>query len=233
MQFGTLIDMPEFDAIILAFVFGVIPSIIWLAFWLQEDKIHPEPNKYIILTFILGLIGVLFAAPLEYFVSQVLTSQVAIIIAWSAIEESLKFFAGYAGAWRFGVIDEPIDAIIYMITPALGFAALENVLFLTDPFNSGDVLTGFITGNVRFLGATLLHTLTSALLGVAFAIAFRHKFGDKVWAGFIGLFVAITLHAVFNFFILSTHIMSTGIAVVGVWIGIIALIAIFEKIKKI
>ena len=225
--------MLSFEAIILAFVFGVIPPIIWLAFWLREDKIHPEPNRYIILTFILGVIGVLIAIPLEFLVSEILTSQLAIIVAWSAIEESLKFFAGYAGAWRFGVIDEPIDAIIYMITPALGFAAFENVLFLIEPFANGNVLTGFITGNVRFLGATLLHTLTSSLLGVAFAIAFHKNFGKKVEAGFVGLFVAIVLHAVFNFFILSTQVLSTGLAIVGVWVGIIALIAIFEKIKKI
>lgn len=224
--------MIGFDTIILAALAGIIPSIIWLAFWLREDTLHPEPNQFIILTFILGIVGVLIAVPLEYFTAQLFTSQLTIIIAWSFIEESLKFLAGFLGAWRFGVIDEPVDALIYMITPALGFAAFENLLFLIEPFSTGDILAGFITGNIRFLGASLLHTLTSSIMGVAFALAFYRNFGHKVWAGFVGLFIATALHAVFNFFILSAQVTHIAGALFGVWVGIIALLIIFEKIKR-
>ena len=54
------------------------------------------------------------------------------------------------------------------------------------------------------------------------------------FALFIGLILASTLHALFNFFILKSNgdsgLLSTFL---GVWIGIVLLILVFERIKRI
>ena len=47
---------------ILAFILGLIPALVWLWFWLKED-IHPEPAKMITLSFIGGMVAVLFVLP--------------------------------------------------------------------------------------------------------------------------------------------------------------------------
>jgi len=45
----------------LAIIWGFIPAIIWLFFWLKHDEKHPEPNRLIIATFIFGISAVLAA----------------------------------------------------------------------------------------------------------------------------------------------------------------------------
>ncbi|KKR45403.1 MAG: hypothetical protein UT81_C0014G0020 [Parcubacteria group bacterium GW2011_GWA2_40_14] len=49
---------------ILAFLLGLVPALFWLWFWLKED-IHPEPLKMITLSFLGGMLAVLFVLPLE------------------------------------------------------------------------------------------------------------------------------------------------------------------------
>jgi RsiW-degrading membrane proteinase PrsW (M82 family) len=122
--------------------------------------------------------------------------------------------------------------IIYMITIALGFAALENALFIFNPLSSGDYVSSALTGSFRFLGATLLHVLASGTVGVFLALTYyKHKLA-QLTAGTFGLFIAIVLHALFNFFIMN----ASGETILGVflfvWMGVIVLFFLFEKVKQ-
>ena len=60
-----------------------------------------------------------------------------------------------------------------MITAALGFASLENTLFIIKTFSDGGILSGVDIGNMRFIGATLLHTASSAIVGAFMAFSLR------------------------------------------------------------
>ena len=90
-----------------------------------------------------------------------------------------------------------------------------------------------MTGNFRFIGATLLHILASGTVGAAMALAFYKRSAVRIIYATVGLFIAIILHALFNFFIIE----SSGETILGVflfvWIGIIILFLIFEKAKLI
>ncbi len=123
--------------------------------------------------------------------------------------------------------------VIYMITIALGFASLENALFLLTPLTSGDYIDSALTGSFRFLGASLLHVLASGTVGVFLAFAFYKNTAAKLFYGMLGLCLAVILHALFNFFIIDSS--GEGILAVFlfVWIGIIILFLLFEKIKQI
>jgi len=209
---------------------GVVPAFFWLLFWLREDKVHPEPRRLIIRTFVTGMLLVPVALFLQWY-ANLQFSETSSIFAWVVIEEVLK----YGGAllvvlWRCQV-DEPIDYIIYMITIALGFSALENALFVFTPIAAGDVSDFILTGNFRFLGATLLHILSSGTVGVAMALCYYKKDVIKILCATFGLFIAIVLHAIFNFFIIK----SSGGALLNVflfvWLGIIILFFAFEKVK--
>ena len=154
-----------------------------------------------------------------------------LIFIWVIIEESLKYAAALLLILWHKDVDEPIDVIIYMIVIALGFAALENALFIFNPIVAGDILNGALTGFFRFLGATLLHVLASGTVGAFLALAFYKNNTLKLAFGALGLFIAIVLHALFNFFIMD----ASGETILGVflfvWLGIIVLFLIFEKVK--
>ncbi len=214
----------------IAFLGGIIPALFWLWFWLREDKERPEPYLLIILAFIAGMMVVPLVLPLQRLAIEQYDGD-NLIFVWVIIEEVMKYAAALLVVLWHKAVDEPIDLIIYMITVALGFAALENALFIFDPIVAGDTVRTLTTGKLRFLGSTLLHVLASGTVGVFLALAFYRSNTLKLVFGTLGLFIAIVLHAMFNFFIID----SNGETILGVflfvWMGIIVLLLIFEKVK--
>jgi protease PrsW len=221
----------------IAFLGGLIPALFWLWFWLREDRNRPEPYLLIAITFIAGMMVVPLALPLQKFACDVMQAGMCypagdnLMTLWVIIEEVLKYaVALIVILWRREV-DEPIDMVIYMIVIALGFAALENALFIFKPLGDGAYLDSALAGTFRFLGASLLHVLASGTVGMALALGFyKGPFLRLVYAT-VGLFIAIVLHALFNFFILD----ASGETILGVflfvWMGIIMLFLLFEKVK--
>jgi len=227
--------MSSSTTILYALLGGIIPAIFWLWFWLQEDKRRPEPRGRIALVFFLGMLAVLIALPVEKYVQSIggfLGGFTIVIIIWAIAEEILKWLAAHFGALRSSDLDEPIDAVIYMITAALGFAALENTFFLIDPVHFGNLNQSIVAGNMRFIGATLLHVISSATIGVFIAISFYKRKSVRRAFLYTGIIVSILLHSLFNLFIIrgDTGVFSVFILV---WWAIIALILIFEKLKRI
>lgn len=226
--------MAELGAISLAIAGGILPALAWLWFWRREDSKHPEPRRLIALAFLAGMLAVGIVIPLERLVQPYLDTQVLVFSVWSALEEIVKYLAAYFSVLNRDEDDEPMDPVIYMVSVALGFAALENVLFLTNPALSGQIWTEILqTGDLRFIGATLLHVLSSAVIGIALGLSFYKKTRVKRAFVFWGLILACALHALFNFLILNAppeHMLRTfGF----VWIGLIGVLAILEYIKRI
>ncbi len=213
-----------------AFLAGLIPALFWLWFWLREDQKKPEPILLIIITFIAGMIVVPIALPLQKLAIG-LYEGMNLTLVWVMIEEILKYTAALIVIFWNKAVDEPIDYIIYMIAIALGFASLENALFILNPLTNNEYITVAVTGSFRFLGATLLHVLASATIGVFLAFAFYKSAAIKTIFGTLGLFIAILLHALFNFFIMDTKGGGILIIFLFVWMGIVILFLLFEKIK--
>lgn len=225
--------MSDFTPILAAIAGGLFPALAWLWFWRREDAPHPEPRKLIALAFFAGMVTVAVVIPLQKFVALYLTTQTLVFAAWSAIEEIMKFVAARITVLSRREDDEPIDPVIYMVAVALGFAALENVLFLLSPLAGETFAQSLLTGNLRFVGATLLHVLSSSVIGVALALSFYKPKRLEITYATVGVILAILLHAGFNFLILNTaeeHLLRTfGL----VWLGLIVLLAVLEYIKRI
>ena len=119
---------------------------------------------------------------------------------WSSlVEEVLKFFAVYLVVVRNPEFDEPIDAMVYMITAALGFAAIENILVMFTVIPDGtDIALNTLA--LRFVGATLLHALASGLMGYFLAISWFFQEHKKKLIIF-GLATAALFHTAFNMLI--------------------------------
>ena len=221
------------QAFVYALSGGMLPALLWLWFWRKEDRARPEPRGMIMLVFLAGMVAVPLVLPVEQWIHSTFGFSAISVVLWAAAEEIAKYAAAYTTALRSRFMDEPIDAVLYLITAALGFAALENAFFLLKPLSDGNILQGILTGNLRFIGATLLHTVSSATIGGAIALSFyRH---EKIKHEYLstGIVLAIVLHALFNFLIIQSVGGSLFFVFGFIWLIVVALLLFFERVKKI
>src|SRR3989344_5286187 len=142
----------------MAFLGGIVPSLLWLWFWLREDKKHPEPKGILAVVFIMGTVGVICVLPLQKLIQSQIGSNELQLVLWASVEEIMKYLAVIVVLYRTKYIDHAIDWPIYLITAALGFSALVNALFLIKPLSLGQKTLGLLNRELRFLGATFLTT---------------------------------------------------------------------------
>ncbi|KKS82662.1 MAG: Protease PrsW [Candidatus Wolfebacteria bacterium GW2011_GWC1_43_10] len=157
-------------------------------------------------TYIFGGLSAFAALFLEILVNQslqkviitlprLIEENLSVFIGFGVIEELVKFFFIYLVVRKSPYFDEPIDAMVYMVTGALGFAAAEN-LFLVF---SGGQESIFLVILLRFVGATLLHALSSAIVGHYWARGIRFNIEGKFI--FAGLVLASIFHIIFNYLV--------------------------------
>ncbi len=218
--------------LVFAFLGGVIPSLLWLWFWLKEDEENPEPKGLLAIMFIMGMIAVIIVLPIEKFIQSQFNSHNSQIILWASAEEFLKYLVVLIILYKTHHTDEPIDWPIYMITAALGFAALENALFLVKPFSINEATVALLTGQLRFVGSTLLHTVSSGILGIAIGISIHSEKFKKIWHFLIGFIIATTLHSAFNFFIIKNDGNDFLKVFAFLWVVTIIVMLLFEKVRR-
>ena len=219
--------------LLIALLTGAVPTFLWLFIWLQEDHSHPEPGWLVSVSFIAGAAGVLLVLPLQRWLLELVPLTNTGFIALVAIgEELIKFALIYFVALKSKFIDEAIDPAVYLIAGALGFAALENTLFLLEPIANQQMTVTLITSNLRFFGATLLHALASAVIGLAIA-------KDRLVHGrfmarsiLIGFTLSTLLHLGFNLAIIKLPSNGVWIAMVGLWVIGVLIAYWFEQVKR-
>ncbi len=216
----------------LALLTGIIPSLLWLWFWLKEDDEYPEPSGLLTIVFIMGMLAVLIVLPIQKFIQTNINSNELELVLWASAEEILKYLAVLLVLYKTHNADKPIDWPIYMITAALGFAALENTLFLVKPFLASDTVVGLLTGQLRFLGSTLLHAVSSGILGIAMGISLHAGNFKKEWHLAVGFIVAIALHSTFNFFIMRNNGGDFLKVFAFLWVVTIIVMLLFEKVRR-
>ena len=156
------------------------------------------------------------------------------VIAFSIfalIEEAVKFIAAYVIIHRRPEFDEPVDAMIYTVVAALGFATVENIGVATSfPVGDQSILLANIFQIVtfRFVGATLLHALASGIIGYHWALGIA-RFGHVRLQLLKGLLAATVLHGAFNYIIFKYG--DIAFAVVFLLAAGLFVLGDFEKLK--
>ncbi len=233
--------------IILFTLLGLLPSFAWLFFFLKED-VHPEPKKMIAKVFFLGALSTAVVITLQIFLQNILqflrieNYDPISFFFFGITEEIFKFLAAYIVIRKSQCFDEPIDAMIYMIVASLGFAAVENVAVIT---NASVISEAFGIITLRFVGATLLHVLSSGIVGYYWAKGIILSRRIKIQTEppcylygtqpklllFKGIVFATLLHMIFN----SLIMVSKDIIIYPtIFLIIIALLVFwnFERIKS-
>ena len=199
--------MTAIAILVASLVLGLLPGFAWLAFYLGESS-HAEPNRLIVFIFVAGMAFGFFAAAIEtgftFLLNQWSIAEFSILSLFglALIEELMKFAAAHFAVIKNPLFKEPIDAMIYMIVAALGFATLENIGAIANiPATALFVPAILETISFRFVGATLLHTLTSGTIGYYWALGMVQKKITRYLA--FGFALAAILHTCFNYLILN------------------------------
>ena len=213
---------------------AILPSLAWLFFFLKED-VHPEPKRLIIYTFSIGALVTIPTLLIQIIFQNFLlvsTGTVLIVIILALIEELSKFLAAYFAINKNPAFDEPIDAMIYMVVAALGFATIENLFILSNILTTTDSALLSQAANVlilRFVGATLLHVLASGLLGFYWA---KGKLKART-APFLvkGVIIATLVHTIFNYLVLKFD--NNNLLYAGIFLIVASFFVLqdFEKLK--
>jgi RsiW-degrading membrane proteinase PrsW (M82 family) len=228
--FSSVFQNPQ--VLLVAFLGGTIPAVIWLLFWLREDKDNPEPFSLLTITFISGMLGVILVLPIEKWISTLPFDSTVLTYLWAASEEILKYLAFAVILTNSPRLSKPVDFPIYLMTAGLGFAALENTFYLLHPILTNNMTLSLLTGNLRFIGSTLLHSATSGIVGISIGLAFFQSSGARTFNGIIGLITAIILHGTFNFFIIVKG-GENFLQVFGfLWVITIIIMLLFEKLRR-
>ena len=197
--------MPTLWSSALLVIAGLAPSLIWISFYLRKDT-HPEPRSLLTKTFLMGVILSPIAVVFQYWFINFadrfsFSPQGYSFFLWAAfVEELVKYYAVKTIVFRNPDFDEPVDAMIYMITAGLGFAAIENILVMFKVASMEGAAIALQVWFLRFIGATFLHALSSGLVGYFLAGGwFYPKLAKKLII--TGLFLATAFHFTFNMFL--------------------------------
>jgi RsiW-degrading membrane proteinase PrsW (M82 family) len=191
-------------------VLGFIPSLVWLAYYLRKD-IRPEPKYLIARVFLMGIIFAPLAVIAQWLFRQagsaIFPNYQADTSSWfflwaALVEEVVKFLAIRFVVLHDPEFDEPVDGMIYMITAALGFAAIENILVLFQTLQVDGTSIAIQIWILRFIGATLLHAVSSAIVGYFLALSwFYSRHSSKLIP--LGVILATLVHFLFNILLLG------------------------------
>jgi RsiW-degrading membrane proteinase PrsW (M82 family) len=193
---------------LLALIMAVAPGIFWLLFFYSRDRYDPEPPVWIMLVFLLGgavtfPVGILEGSLLALsggFLGSVLIAPV--------FEELAKYWVVKKTVYGTHVFDEPVDGIVYAAAAGLGFATLENVLYILSALDQSFLLA-LQTAVVRAILSVPAHVLFSVMWGFALGVSQGGFPGRHDPIVFWGLCLAVGAHSLFNLLLVS----GTGIPV--------------------
>lgn len=181
---------------------GAAPGIAICLYIFYRDIYNKEPAQNLLISFILGCLAILPAIGFERAFMNVndgTRTGVALfaylIVGFS--EEFSKFLGLRFYSYRQKAFDEPMDGIVYAVIVSMGFATVENIMYLTK-FQDMKVAM------MRMFLSVPAHATFAVIMGYFVGKA---KFDSKNSAGLmlLGLLGAIFFHGTFDFFIFSSQ----------------------------
>jgi RsiW-degrading membrane proteinase PrsW (M82 family) len=182
---------------------GAVPALILMAYFDWLDRKRPEPRWTRRKAAFFGMLSVIPTLALGAFVARAWGDDVeaagpyhtalfhSFVLA-AAIEEACKMALVYWAVWHHKAFDERMDGIVYAARAGLGFAMVENILYLSV---QGDLQSAMVVWVLRALLAVPGHAVWTGIMGYCAA---RAKF-DKAGPGLLGGFVfAVLLHGTYD-----------------------------------
>ena len=192
---------------------ALLPVAILLYYIYRKDKNSPEPTKELIKAFMLGILSI----PLSFCISipfgviglynneaTNIFDSIRISFFGAAIpEEVAKFFILWMVLRKNPYFDEKMDGIVYAVCVSLGFAAVENIMYL---FSNAD---SFLTvGAVRAIFSVPGHFCFGILMGYYYSLAKFYPQSSKRNKALI-LIAPILVHGIYDSILFSINVTTT------------------------
>lgn len=176
-----------FPCYVIAFSF---PSLIWISYAYHRDLYEPEPKKAILTALTWGMLSVLPALLLEMaFGFLGVFAGIALVAPFA--EELVK---PLGLPWLRSEIEGEMDGLIYGVTMGMGFAMVENMLYMI--MGAGYGADWSLLVIVRGLGSTIGHAVGAGMIGYAYGGYVRGRWGPG--AMIVAYAAGVALHAIWN-----------------------------------
>lgn len=210
---------------LLLITIAVLPALLLLAFMGWKDRQHPEPISALVKGLCFGAISIIislsitsmfedFEDPiLDAFFNAAIPEEFAkLLMFWLLIRKNKNF-------------DEPIDSIVYAVYVSLGFAAVENIMYLVDEEDF------FSTAFSRGIFSVPGHFCFAVCMGFCYGMA---RFGQKMKAIYypMALIGPILLHGIYDGLLMSMGDDDSWIILMLVWL-VFCIIMYRAAIKRI
>ncbi len=183
-------------------VFSFAISFLWFIFFKALDIFEPEKGKSLLIVFVLSCGSTFLVFPISNYLSSLglfldgtfLNDFFYCTVKIGLVEEVAKILPFLLVLKFSRDINEPFDYLLYAAVSALGFAFIENTIYLE---NSNMMsLTG------RAFYSTVAHIFDSSIIGYCLAIA-HYKKRSSLLAFFKGLALASLAHGFYDFWLIS------------------------------
>ena len=179
------------------FLLAVAPAAFWLWYFYNKDRYEPEPLSWILMVYIFGIVVTIPVAFIEGTLSIIVPEFFIVVLGAPIVEEAGKYLVVKKTVWESLEFDEPVDGIIYAAAAGLGFATLENVIYVFSAVETSLILA-LQTGLLRALISVPGHVLFSAMWGYSLGKARFIPQEQRTGVIATGLILAMAFHALFN-----------------------------------
>ena len=197
---------------------AIAPGLAIAIFIYWKDKHEREPRKLMMISFFLGMVSVAPAIVLEEIGDSwlpLVESSIRLFLFTFVVvggsEELSKFFMLRIYPYRKPEFNEPFDGITYAVMVSMGFATLENIMYVSQ-YGAG-------TAFMRMFTAVPAHATFGVIMGYYVGLA---KFkNNSILLQLQGLLFAVILHGAYDFCLMSNSMpLIAGGAFISLLLGI-------------
>ena len=193
-------------------VSAITPPLLIVLFIYRNDLYEKEPHKLLITTFFLGCFLILPMILLELITEKIFKNIfIFSMIGVALVEEGIKYLALLKFNFPKKDFNEPYDGIIYSLVLTMGFALVENVMYVI-----GNGSEGASVSVLRMLTAIPMHSTCGIVMGYFMGMAKMNE-KNKTKNLMLSIILPVLIHGLYNYFI---FINLFGISLIIVFVGV-------------
>jgi RsiW-degrading membrane proteinase PrsW (M82 family) len=195
--------------VLISAILAIVPALFLVWYYYRQDKQKPEPKGLITKIFLLGIVvtfPVIIVELIVGYFERVFVGIPLFLVLFRAFvvaafcEEVFKLLVVKKYAYNKIEFDEMMDGVVYTIMASLGFACMENILYVTGG--------GIGVAILRAFTAVPMHAVASGMMGFYIGQAKfasdKHKERSFLYKG---LWIAILIHGFYDFFLFVTPVL--------------------------